>query len=1485
MGETDKNLRRRWIFLFGAVPPLLGLTALAGWCLRVPVLASLVPNRIPMAPSTALFFILFGAMLIVWAAPQRRHGVKNALAAVLSALVAASALLLVTSLMGIQFPVERLGFAEWPLFGAMAVGHMSPVTALCFLLTGMAFLSVLGPPPLPRRRVVLSLCLSGPLLIAASVMLLAYLYGVPLFYIGAFIPPAAPTCAAFAALGMALGLLAFPRLEWDGKSPEPVDRTLAAMLAVFVLLAFGIISAGYVFYQYFDRQHRASVAGNLSSIAELRIREITQWRQERLGDATTFMDNRAFARLVRRHFDNPADLTAEEELREWLKNVREAFNYERLYLVDPEGVQRMTEPPEDSPSPPHYSQDISQALAAHEPILVDFHRGALIGAIHLTALAPVYDAEAPHHPLAVMAFRINPAIRLYPMLSDWPTPSTTGETMLVRREGDEMLALTEPRRLPGGQLTLRNPLRDTDIPAVRAVLGDLDLEVGLNYLNIPVVADVRPVPGSPWTLVTMVDLAEVLAPLTMRLWGLVLLVGTLILLSASGIGLIWRQQRLRFHLERHAIAEALLRSEEGHRTTLMSVGDAVIATDTEGRITVMNPVAERLTGWPLRDALGRPLSEVFHIINERTRETVESPVAIVMREGGVVGLANHTVLIARDGGEVPIADSGAPIFGEDGGISGVVLVFRDQTKEHAAQRALRESEARFRNVFDNSISAIALCEMVFDGQGNPVDYVHLELNPAFAEHTGIPVAQAEGRRMTELFPDGNAAPFIRAFGNVILTGKPAIFEQYFDALNRHFSLSAFSVGGLRFAVVFQDITDRMLAAEKTARDEARLQTLVEILQHPATDRQTFLDYALEKAIELTESRLGYIYMYDEERREFVLNSWSKDVMAECAVANPESCYALDKTGIWGEAVRQRRPIIVNDFEAENPLKKGYPEGHVHLKTFLTVPVVRGEVIAGVVGVANREKGYEYSDVLQLSLLMDAVWRVVERLDAENELRKVSAAVEQSTVAVEITDLRGNIEYVNPRFTEMTGYTLEEARGQNPRMLKSGETPPETYRELWGVISAGGEWRGEFHNRRKDGTLYWEQADISPIRDASGAVTHYLGIKTDITKQRELEEQLRQSQKMEAVGRLAGGVAHDFNNMLQAILGYNEMAREEVPPDSTVGGCLKEIDKAARRSAELTRQLLAFARRQTIIPRVVDLNEAVEGMLSMLRRLIGEHLDLLWKPAPNAGRVLIDSSQLDQILANLLVNARDAISGAGKITMETGRARFDVAYCASHSGFVPGSYAMLAVSDNGCGMDKQTLAKIFEPFFTTKGVGQGTGLGLSTVYGIVRQNDGFINVYSEPGVGSTFKLYLPLHGAEVEDIQEAIESGEVCGGVETILMVEDEESLLALAQRVLSRLGYTVLAANSPGQALELAAGHPGQIHLLATDVVMPEMSGRELLHRLLPLRPGIRSLFMSGYTANAIAHHGVLDKGVHFLQKPFTIQLFAQKVREVLDGE
>ena len=510
--------------------------------------------------------------------------------------------------------------------------------------------------------------------------------------------------------------------------------------------------------------------------------------------------------------------------------------------------------------------------------------------------------------------------------------------------------------------------------------------------------------------------------------------------------------------------------------------------------------------------------------------------------------------------------------------------------------------------------------------------------------------------------------------------------------------------------------------------------------------------------------------------------------------------------------------------------------------------------------------------------------ITQRKQAEVDLERLKVAIEHAGEVIVITDAQGDIQYANPAFTRVTGYSVEEALRKNPRILKSGEHEEAFYEAMWATITSGRTWTGRVVNKKKDGALYTEEATISPVFDDQGTIVNFVAIKRDISAQIKLEAQYLQAQKMESVGRLTGGVAHDFNNILAVIIGYAEMALTKTDAGQKVHADLEKIHEAALRSADIIRQLLAFSRKQTIAPKIIDLNQMVTGMLKMLRRLIGEDIDLIWSPDPDLPPVKMDPAQIDQILANLCVNARDAIDGAGTIIIRTECTILDATYCAACPGTKPGEHVLLSVTDNGCGMDADLLEKIYEPFFTTKGQ-LGTGLGLATVYGIVQQNEGYIAVDSTPGRGTTFSIYLPVPSTGAVRRQEEDKDPPLPGQGETILLVEDDPGILHLGQNILKQLGYRTLTASLPGDALLVAEHHSGRIDLLITDVIMPGMDGKELAVQLTSLRPELKVLYMSGYTADVIAHHGVLDEGVSFLQKPFSIKGLADKIRAVLEAD
>ena len=597
---------------------------------------------------------------------------------------------------------------------------------------------------------------------------------------------------------------------------------------------------------------------------------------------------------------------------------------------------------------------------------------------------------------------------------------------------------------------------------------------------------------------------------------------------------------------------------------------------------------------------------------------------------------------------------------------------------------------------------------------------------------------------------------------------------------------------------------------------------------------------------------------------------------------------------WGVVVYQERDKVF----AQSTRLLGFTVGVVLISIFLgagitaiiarsiTKPIkelVNSTQRIGRTGNLDFEVGESSRD--EVGQLSDSFSQMIESLK-KAELKyfkseeKYKNLVENLNDVIFTLDIEGVFTYVSPVSKSMLGYEPSDLIGNKMASFVLNDDVG-LFTQSFTKSLTGHPAISELRILTATRQVLWVQISSLPIV-TKGLVHEIRGLLTDHTQKKSIESQLIQAQKMESVGRLAGGVAHDYNNISSIIIGYSEMALEKVDQSDAIHGDLMEILSAAKRSTDITRQLLAFARKQTIAPKVLDLNDTIESMLKMIRRLIGEDIDLAWMPGAEVWPVKMDPSQVDQILANLCVNARDAIADVGKVTIETKNISFDKDYCDDHTGFIPGEFVLLAVRDDGSGMTPETADKIFEPFFTTKGVGQGTGLGLATVYGIVKQNNGFINVYSEVATGTSIKIFLPRYTGETFEVHSENSVEIPSGHGETVLLVEDDGAILELGRRILASLNYTVLTAGTPGEALRVAEEHAGKVHLLVTDVVMPELNGRELSEQLQHIYPNLKILFMSGYTADVIAHRGVLEEHICFMQKPFSKIELALKVRDAL---
>ncbi|MHB1317616.1 MAG: PAS domain S-box protein [Anaerolineae bacterium] len=777
----------------------------------------------------------------------------------------------------------------------------------------------------------------------------------------------------------------------------------------------------------------------------------------------------------------------------------------------------------------------------------------------------------------------------------------------------------------------------------------------------------------------------------------------------------------------------------------------------------------------------------------------------------------------------------------------------EESSAGAAAEASNKGDPLFRQLFDNMNTGVAIYQPVDGG----ADFSFSDINAAGLRITGLERSQVMGRTLTELFPGVGEMGLLDALRRVWDTGQAEDLpagKYSDDRLSKWYANRLFKIPSGEVVALYDDLTLSKQTESAVAAERQLLRTVI--------DNLPFSVYAKDLQGRKTLANRADVERMGLSTEEEALGKTDYDIYPPDRAAE----YAANdqRVLLGGVAILNEERLHVT------------PEGRREWRLGSRVPLTDGEgQIIGLVGISQD---------------------ITERKQADEALQESEARFRTLFEAAPegiFVHSNGRLTFVNPAICSMMGASSpEELLGTHYLDL----IPPE-YREEVAERTRVGQETGapaptmELELLRKDGSRIPIESTPVPVR-YQGSPSQLVLVR-DITgrKRREkeraqLDARLAQLQRLESTGQLAGGVAHDFNNMLGVILGYADMALGRVDATQPIFAELQEIRKAAQRSADLTQQLLGFAGKQTAAPISLDVNMVVEDMLSMLRRLVGEDITVTWVPAPVPCTIKFDPAQLNQVLVNLCINAREAIDGVGELIIETGHAALDQEYCSLHAeGCDPGEYVVVAVSDNGRGMDEETQQHLFEPFYTTKRTGEGAGLGLATVHGIVLQNRGSISVYSEPGQGTTFRIYLPLEPLEPGIKRPPAPVAPASRGYETVLLVDDEQAVLTMTAAMLARQGYTVLPASSPAYALRLAEEHTGEIGLLLTDVVMPGMNGRDLAREILSIHPTIRCLFMSGYSSEVIEHRGMLGAGVNFIAKPFTLHELAIRVRQVLDGD
>lgn len=887
-------------------------------------------------------------------------------------------------------------------------------------------------------------------------------------------------------------------------------------------------------------------------------------------------------------------------------------------------------------------------------------------------------------------------------------------------------------------------------------------------------------------------------------------------------------------------------------------GYAVFLVDDQGLVASWNAGAELLMGYAAKDVLGQSIA-IFYSEDDRRIKKPERMLQVAtserrvefdgwrVRKDGSAFWANVVAkaLVDSEGRRIGFVNITRDISdrkrSEDAlRLSNVDLesLVRERTDELVrSNENLRRSESRFRAI----VGFVSAVVWMVDRSGE-----NFTFSPAWHEYTGVAEEAVSGPRWVMALNRDDREAVVARFQQSISDGIPYVDE---------------------WRVCRADGQMRCLAVHGV----------------PIHDEAGRLTEFAGVCIDVTEKRRSEVLLaaVTDNVLDGIVGIDSKGVIESFNLA-AERHFGYKAGEALGQNVRMLMP---EPYSSEHD---GYIRDYIRTGVAKVIGLGRqatarrkdGTTFPMELAVSEYflEGERHFTGVIRDISAMKAAERTIQLRD------RATRAVSQGILITDPHQHDNPIIYASPSFENLTGYSEAEVVGRNCRFLQGPMTARSTVADLREAIRNGKECTVELVNYRKDGSQFWNSLSVTPVRDEGGKIVHFVGVIADVTQRRSLEDQFRQAQKMEAIGQLAGGVAHDFNNLLTIISGYSEIMLSKLPDSDPMLISVKAIAEAGDRAAGLTRQLLAFSRQTVLEPQILDLNDVVRKSEKLLRRVIGEDVVLTSVLEPALRRVRADPGQMGQILMNLAVNARDAMPRGGHLTIETRNVDLDVAYANTHVEVQPGSYVLLTVSDTGVGIAPEIRSRIFEPFFTTKGMGKGTGLGLSVLHGIVKQSNGSIGVYSEVGVGTTFKIYLPAIDADASSTAAAAPSQPPVGnGMETILLVEDEDSVRELALLTLRSHNYKVIPAASGAEALREARERETGIDILVTDVVMPKMSGRQLADELRPRFPKMKVLFVSGYTDDAIVRHGILRAEVAFLQKPYTPSMLLKKVRQVLD--
>ena len=954
-----------------------------------------------------------------------------------------------------------------------------------------------------------------------------------------------------------------------------------------------------------------------------------------------------------------------------------------------------------------------------------------------------------------------------------------------------------------------------------------------------------------------------------------------------------------FTVSRIVIILRTLHREKTHlKATLSSIGDGVIVTDTMGRITMMNGIAGKMTGWPAEKAVGANLEDILTLISAHTREPLENHVSRVIATGEIQGLTNHTLLVSKDKTEYHIDDSAAPIRSDQGVFLGVILVFRDVTKDRKVLRELHESRAILKAAMDNSQAGIAIA----DAPSGKLRYVNqaglMIRNPTQASLvTDIDMGNyVSSWRLFHL--DGtpykpNAVPLARAilYGESV---KEELIVRREDDEDRYVMANASPVKDehgdvIAGVVVFLDITNRIKTENERRLNETRLEISDRILRMYGADEREIADFVRDRMLELLDSPIGFIGTITEDDSHMTVNSWSQSVMDQCKITGIPLSFPISGSGLWGEPLRQKKPIIINDYNVPHPYKQGYPQGHAAIYRYMAVPVFEGERIVMLAAVGNKPTPYTDVDAFQLSQLVHVMHELIQKKRKDNALvnseERWRSMAKSSPDHILLLDRNLKIEFAN---SASPGLSVEQLIGTELAAYAEKDAQNHIQETLSTTLETGRPGSYETSYITPDNTMIYYESRVVP-RMVSGEIVGLTISARDVTinKRAEtqkalLEAKLRQAQKMEAIGTLSGGIAHDFNNILSIILGNTELALEDLPDSHPSKNFIYQIKTAGMRARDMVRQILNFSRQSHMEKEPVNISQLVTESLKLLRASLPATIEIDQTIPFISSVVMANPTQVNQVVMNLCINSAYAMDNEGTLKVKLGEYPIDERETDLPEGLKPGNYIRISVTDTGCGISPDIREKIFDPYFTTKETGKGSGMGLSVVYGIIKEHRGGIKVESIPGKGSTFHIFLPT--VEKALIPMADSSKPIPKGTEHILFVDDEEMILRVAEKMLSSMGYRVDCCHYPEQALKKFKKSPISYDLVITDMNMPGMSGVKLASELREVKKDIPILLSTGYS-DKIDEARASELGIaKLLIKPVTRSMFGAAIREVLDS-